>query len=137
MAGLLGGLWEFPSQIIPDGIDNSARTRKQEAQAFVRAFLGDHEARSAGKGIKRQDSMDKLRLRYVGELGSVPWLFSHLKLTMHVHLFELDAGHDQDGETIRSSDKKQARWASTKDVEEETMGTGMRQCWGLVSKAAR
>lgn len=71
-------------------------------------------------------------LAYAGELGSVPWVFSHLKLMMHVHLF-----HINDSDKIplaESADPR--RWASADSVEGENMGTGMRQCWKLVAGSA-
>lgn len=73
-----------------------------------------------------------LDLEYVGELGSVPWTFSHLKLTMHVHLFELNISDD----IPLAKDPRPRRWATSEAVEGETMGTGMRQCWKLVAEAA-
>lgn len=65
--------------------------------------------------------------KHMGELGSVPWLFSHLKLTMHVHLFRLG----ENGAECGIGDR--ARWSD--NVEGESMGTGMRKCWALVKDA--
>ena len=69
------------------------------------------------------------------DLGSVPWLFSHLKLTMHVFLFETIT---MGGETlVKQMEGRVAgceRW--TRDVEAESMGTGMRKCWALVQAAS-
>lgn len=103
--GLLAGLWEFPSSILPSN-DLAATKRKQLAK--------EHTEGLVGKGVK-----------YVADLGSVPWLFSHIKLTMHVYLFTLDEGGDVD--------EKEKRW--TEDVDGESMGTGMRKCWDLVKEA--
>lgn len=103
--GLLAGLWEFPSSILPTN-DLAPAKRKQLAK--------DHTSSLVGKDVK-----------YVADLGSVPWLFSHIKLTMHVYLFILDEGGDVDA--------KDKRW--TEDVDSESMGTGMRKCWDLVKDA--
>ncbi|CEJ82446.1 hypothetical protein VHEMI02508 [[Torrubiella] hemipterigena] len=103
--GLLAGLWEFPSSILPTN-DLAPAKRKQLAK--------DHTSSLVGKDVK-----------YVADLGSVPWLFSHIKLTMHVYLFTLDEGGDVDA--------KDKRW--TEDVDSESMGTGMRKCWDLVKDA--
>lgn len=102
--GLLAGLWEFPSHILENPNDMTAPKRKQEAKQHVARVLGNDQA------------------KYVADLGSVPWLFSHIKLTMHVHLFTLESGDGHIGNDDRWSD----------DVESESMGTGMRKCWELV-----
>ncbi|OHE91875.1 A/G-specific adenine glycosylase [Colletotrichum orchidophilum] len=121
--GLLAGLWELPSHTLPpagaatagSGNSNTATSRKKDAQGYVSGLI------SGGGGDKK-----KLKLRYAGELGSVPWLFSHLKLTMHVYLFEVDGSED-----LVSSHARH-RWATAEEVDEESMGTGMRKCWALV-----
>lgn len=102
--GLLAGLWELPSSTLPDGNDSKKSDRTQLASTYVKSLL---------------DQDDDCKHR--GEVGVVPWLFSHLKLTMHVHLF-----------VVKSEGQPPGRWASKKEVEEESMGTGMRKCWSLV-----
>ncbi|KAF3801567.1 Adenine DNA glycosylase [Colletotrichum gloeosporioides] len=109
--GLLAGLWEFPSHTLPAATSNTAASRKEDAQAYASELL------TSGK---------KVKMRHAGELGSVPWLFSHLKLTMHVHLFEVEGPGEYASSYARS------KWASVQEVEDESMGTGMRKCWALV-----
>ena len=107
--GLLAGLWEFPSKTV------SAAAKKPLRTKLATAHVGD-------LGVEQAT--------YVGDLGSVPWLFSHLKLTMHVHLFELP----EDCSDLPESTATE-RWATIDEVEEESMGTGMRKCWALVREA--
>lgn len=59
------------------------------------------------------------------DLGSVPWVFSHLKLTMHVHIFEVK---DDARPMVLApgQDAARCRWADAESVEQETMGTGSR-----------
>ncbi|KAK3320277.1 DNA glycosylase [Cercophora scortea] len=122
--GLLAGMWEFPSHTLPEQLNGktSAPARKSKAVAFVSGLASAEVGR---KGVK-----------HAGELGSVPWLFSHLKLTMHVHLFTLHDDGEGDVEMaladagIKTTGQ---RWASGEDVEQESMGTGMRKCWALVN----
>lgn len=116
--GLLAGLWEFPSQILQDGHQGTSKVRKQEAELYASRVLG----------LSPQDK----GLEHAGELGSVPWQFSHLKLTMHVHLFNLDGAAVPD-ETMLNAAQTPKRWSGT--VEDESMGTGMRKCWELVQDA--
>lgn len=108
--GLLAGLWEFPSHLLAEAKDNTAKSRKETAAKFVQELVG----KETGKGLK-----------HVGELGSIPWLFSHIKLTMHVHLFMLSDDTSSDLEIGERS-----RWSE--DVDSESMGTGMRKCWTMI-----
>ncbi|KAL7624760.1 Ras GTPase activating protein ira2 [Parahypoxylon ruwenzoriense] len=115
--GLLASLWELPSGVLSGSEDNSTpQTRKLDAERYVSTLVV--EARHKG-------------LRHAGELGCVPWLFSHLRLRMHVHLFELEGadGTEENGTGARS------RWSDPAAIDEESMGTGMRKCWTLVKEA--
>ncbi|KAG6270272.1 hypothetical protein E4U48_003902 [Claviceps purpurea] len=114
--GLLAGLWEFPSIPIPDAEPCSPRQRTERAKAFAISMLGLTDG--------------SVQIKHVGELGSVPWLFSHLKLTMHVHMFRMMSEGGIDAEGTESLARRPRRW--TADVEKESMGTGMRKCWDLV-----
>ncbi|KAM0189765.1 hypothetical protein ACHAPQ_003425 [Fusarium lateritium] len=114
--GLLAGLWEFPSYMLQDPKEgNTPAKRRSKALAYVSKLAGEH----GGKAPKP---------KYVEELGSVPWLFSHIKLTMHVHFFTLEDGNLADTKSLESS---RLRWATSEAVDEESMGTGMRKCWTL------
>ncbi|PWN35505.1 DNA glycosylase [Meira miltonrushii] len=112
--GLLAGMWEFPSNTLPDTNDSTSKDRKKRAVDFLKTILS--EGNLSEKPVAN------------GELGSVPWLFSHLKLTMHVYLFEIDES------TSALNGARNARWASHDEVEAESMGTGMRKCWSLVKE---
>ncbi|KAI0973178.1 DNA glycosylase [Xylaria arbuscula] len=118
--GLLAGLWEFPSWIVPEDDENTAKTRKRAAELHASAVLDP---------TLKSKSSTHPKLKYVGDLGSVPWLFSHLKLTMHVFLFELKCSDDE----FESLPDTNDRWSDA--VEDESMGTGMRKCWELVREA--
>ncbi|KAH6649216.1 DNA glycosylase [Chaetomium tenue] len=113
--GLLGGLWELPSQTLPPSNDSTAKTRKARATSYVAGVAG-------GKGSCSPP------LKHVAELGSVPWLFSHLKLTMHVHLFEMD------GVSPFAKLGPREQWISVHEIDAESMGTGMKKCWSLVKE---
>lgn len=120
--GLLAGLWEFPSHILESPkLASSAEARRKTATTFVSRQISEVVGRTPkGSG-----------LQYVKELGSVPWLFSHIKLTMHVQFFtfspEEKDGMDRAVTTLR--------WASSAEVERESMGSGMRKCWELVQES--
>ncbi|KAF3067276.1 A/G-specific adenine DNA glycosylase [Daldinia childiae] len=124
--GLLAGLWELPSYIVKDPQGGSAKTRKRDAEKFVQGLISE-----SVKARKR-----KTVVKHVDELGSVPWLFSHLKLTMHVHLFEfVDEGEDSDEDRLKEDGRTRSRWSDVEALDAESMGTGMRKCWALVKEA--
>lgn len=118
--GLLAGLWELPSYTLPASNNSTAKGRKTKAASYVTGMV----ARNA-----KDRSVLRSPIKHVGELGSVPWLFSHLRLTMHVHLFELvDVGNLSDLDAQR-------RWAHVEDIDKESMGTGMKKCWSIVKES--
>ncbi|KAI1382752.1 DNA glycosylase [Hypoxylon trugodes] len=119
--GLLAGLWELPSYILEDPQNSTLKTRKKDAEKYVVGVID--KARS--KGVKQ--------LKHVGEIGCVPWLFSHLKLTMHVHLFELGGGMNDN--EVGVDEGMKSRWADIDAIDAESMGTGMRKCWAVVKEA--
>lgn len=112
--GLLAGLWELPSTAPCEPGAMTAKTRAQAARSHAATLVA-----SSG-------------LEHVGELGSVPWLFSHIKLTMHVHLFVAARGSKCEL-TAHKASSQPRRWSQ--GVDAESMGTGMRRCWALVKDA--
>lgn len=120
--GLLAGLWEMPSHTLPSADSGKPAKRKGAAVGYLdRLYKAEH----AGMGEAP---------RHVRDLGAVPWLFSHLKLTMHVHLFTVSGGDE--GAKGCTDDGGVWRWADSEEVEGESMGTGMRKCWALVKEAS-
>lgn len=118
-------MWEFPSHILPGSNNSTISLRKKTAHDFVEGLFSLEDNSAA-------ECLQSLDLEYVGELGSVPWVFSHLKLAMHVHLFHL---HNAE-EMPLAEDPHLRRWAGPEAIEAETMGSGMRQCWKLIAEAA-
>ncbi|KAI1278530.1 DNA glycosylase [Xylaria sp. FL0933] len=118
--GLLAGLWEFPSWIVPEDYENTKTAYKRAAELYASAVFDP---------TLKSKSLTHPKLKFIGELGSVPWLFSHLKLTMHVFLFKLTC-LESEFNTLPNIDD---RWSNS--VEDESMGTGMRKCWELVREA--
>ncbi|KAH8896788.1 DNA glycosylase, partial [Thozetella sp. PMI_491] len=117
--GLLAGLWELPSQGMPQADWPKIKVRKAKALEYVSSLLG-----AGGRDLK-----------HLGEIGCVPWLFSHLKLTMHVHVFELEETKGEEAATPASkTGKPPSKWLSPEALDEESMGTGMRKCWALVKE---
>ena len=120
--GLLAGLWELPSYLLEsDKHRGDVRERRRSAQSFVTERL------RGSPGI-----------RYDGEIGTIPWVFSHLKLAMHVHVFTLDdgaGGGDVPPSLRRGIGEADGSFKWSDNVDGESMGTGMRKCWALVKRA--
>lgn len=115
--GLLAGLWELPSYILEDPKATTSSERKKIAHEYVKSLFN------------MDDQHDLPGLEYIGDLGSIPWLFSHIKLTMHAHFFKLHSAAEK-----AMAGGESSRW--TAKMEAESMGTGMRKCWDLVKCAA-
>ncbi|KAF4580813.1 A/G-specific adenine glycosylase [Ophiocordyceps camponoti-floridani] len=116
--GLLAGLWELPSVAVDPGTDPTRRGQL---------------ARTRAAGL-----VAGVELRHAGEMGSVPWAFSHLKLTMHVHGFVVVSEFVDEEEAEEEEEKEEEKEENGRDgsrwtarVEDESMGTGMRKCWAL------
>jgi A/G-specific adenine glycosylase len=117
--GLLAGLWELPSCPAQDMTAFASReAREATAVAFARDILGGKEKTAKSLATKSDR-----------ELGCVPWVFSHLKLAMHVQLIELQP----QASDLPSTPTR--RWVSAEELDAEAMGTGMRKCWEMVKTA--
>ncbi|OAA56200.1 DNA glycosylase [Niveomyces insectorum RCEF 264] len=147
--GLLAGLWQLPSHDLPVALSSKAARRK-EAEAFVKRWLSGGGC-SCGRGcvLTTKDGkgnetatcslqvckeLGAARLvaksMEIQELGSIPWLFSHIRQTMHVYLFVLPL----EGEMLPTP--ASCSWALPAEAENTySMGTGMRKCWSLVKEA--
>ncbi|CAK7240786.1 MAG: hypothetical protein STHCBS139747_002233 [Sporothrix thermara] len=133
--GLLASLWQLPSYDLPAAVDGAAARRK-EAEAFVARWLAE-AAGSAGSAGRKQKSRPVAVLKTAGvrQLGSIPWLFSHLKQTMHVYVFDMARVDDACSEAGLPTPPS-CCWASVAEADKTyTMGTGMRKCWDLVKEA--
>ncbi|KAF1949524.1 DNA glycosylase [Byssothecium circinans] len=112
--GLLASLWQFPQSTLPSS-SNTTASRKAAARNFL-------------DGIDAGGDVDFGEAQFVDELGSLVHVFSHLKLTMHVQRFRLDAGATK----AKISGSPARKWVAMEDMDGETLSTGMRRCWDLV-----
>ncbi|KAM0454461.1 hypothetical protein ACHAPV_008331 [Trichoderma viride] len=115
LKGLLAGLWEFPSKLLETSAKTDKRKREQLSLEYVSGLL---HGTKAGK---------KPKVSYKGELGSIDWQFTHIKLTMHVHLFTVE----EDAMVTEDNEEQPRQWVADVDAF-ESMGTGMRKCWDMV-----
>jgi A/G-specific adenine glycosylase len=64
-----------------------------------------------------------------------PWVhvFTHLKLTMHAYQYRI--ADDAEGIELACKGPPARRWVDTGAMDDETLSTGMRKCWELISKS--
>ncbi len=138
--GLLASMWQFPSLTISTTPAGPSDTCQEVFPSTPIPKLIDTFVSSlVGSGAKEKE-----------KVGSITHIFSHLNLTMHVYRVVIeDAANDTskgvNGAKRKKSDEEEAeknknfgsklgdkasrRWADAIEVEAETMGTGMRNCW--------
>ncbi|CAK7265091.1 hypothetical protein SEPCBS57363_001411 [Sporothrix epigloea] len=127
--GLLASLWQLPSYDLPSALGTTA-ARRREAEAFVARWLTD-----AGDGKQKGPPVASLKTLGNKQLGSIPWLFSHVRQTMHVYLFDM-AMDDNACSMVSLPTPASCCWVSVSEADTTyTMGTGMRKCWHLVKDA--
>jgi A/G-specific adenine glycosylase len=116
--GLLASLWQFPQNTLSDTMD-TPESRKISAQKW----LSDLGIANLSNAI------------HITELGTLVHIFSHLKLTMHVQHFRLEADKAKLYLKTESDlhDTQARRWVEATAMGDETLSTGMRRCWALVS----
>ncbi|CBQ68572.1 related to A/G-specific adenine DNA glycosylase [Sporisorium reilianum SRZ2] len=141
-SGLLASMWQFPSLTL----STTGTASEDSEQVFPSTpipKLIDTFIASLIDPKATVETKDKV--------GSITHIFSHLHLTMHVYSISLSATADArlDKKQTKSTSKKDQqeaagknnnfgsklgdtavrRWADADEVEAETMGTGMRNCW--------
>jgi len=72
--------------------------------------------------------------QHITELDSLLHVFTHIKLTMHVHLFRISLDVDGGPAVLSSASTAPSsrKWVATESMDDETLSTGMRRCWDLV-----
>lgn len=78
--------------------------------------------------------IDMSQAYYVASLPPLVHVFTHLKLTMHAYQFRIDA--DSNSESFKPTCKgpPTRKWVDGASMDDETLSTGMRRCWELLSK---
>jgi A/G-specific adenine glycosylase len=71
---------------------------------------------------------------YVAKHPPLVHVFTHLKLTMYAYQYRIDVDNAADVE-LTCKDPPARKWVNAGDMDDETLSTGMRKCWELVSNA--
>ncbi|KAF1934705.1 DNA glycosylase [Clathrospora elynae] len=118
--GLLASLWQFPQSPLSASQTTSSQ-RKTSAQKHV-----------TGLGIR---DADMSKADYVASFPPLVHVFTHLKLTMHAYQYRITADDAEDVELTYKGPPAR-RWVDTESMDNETLSTGMRKCWELISKSS-
>jgi A/G-specific adenine glycosylase len=74
------------------------------------------------------------KARYVACYPPLVHVFTHLKLTMHAYQYRIDADNVGDME-LTCKGPPIRKWVDSENMHAETLSTGMRKCWDLVSNS--
>jgi A/G-specific adenine glycosylase len=77
--------------------------------------------------------VDMGNTRFVASYPPLVHVFTHLKLTMHAYQYRI--ADDAEYIKLACEGLPARRWVDTKAMDDETLSTGMRKCWDLVSKS--
>ncbi|KAG9195255.1 A/G-specific adenine glycosylase [Alternaria panax] len=117
--GLLASLWQFPQSPLTAS-QKTPQQRKMSAQQYISCL-------DAG-------ATDMSKARYVASFPPLVHVFTHLKLTMHAYQYRIDADNAGDIE-LTCKGLPTRKWVDSESMDKETLSTGMRKCWDLVSKS--
>ncbi|PWN49047.1 DNA glycosylase [Violaceomyces palustris] len=103
----------------------NAKEKKTSSIRFVQDLI--HRLEGGGrKGVSKKTSVKE---PVVDDLGSLVHNFSHLRLVMNVYHFSWGEAPSREAETLGGGGK--VVWIQEDKVKEQSMGTGMMNCWSL------
>ncbi|KAK3401344.1 DNA glycosylase [Sordaria brevicollis] len=136
--GLLAGMWELPSHTLPadsSWTDESMTSQQRMDKVFMVLWKVLQEVGIGTFGSRywyTTGEEEAPGTPGASGLGTVPWTFSHFKLSMHVWAFDIIEGELVPGYMAATG----KRWATVEEIDRENMGTGMKKCWQLVKERA-
>jgi len=83
-------------------------------------------------GLGAGAAIDMSKARYVAHFPPLVHVFTHLKLTMHAYQYRVDADEAENVD-LECSGPCARKWVEAAAMGDETLSTGMRKCWELVS----
>ncbi|KAI4643370.1 uncharacterized protein J4E78_009839 [Alternaria triticimaculans] len=117
--GLLASLWQFPQNTL-----TASHKTPQQRKTSAQQYISDLDAGAA----------DMSKARFVASFPPLVHVFSHLRLTMHTYQYRIDADKAGDIE-LTCKGPPTRKWVDSKAMDNETLSTGMRKCWDLVSES--
>jgi A/G-specific adenine glycosylase len=132
--GLLAGLDEFPSVVMPeDSLSSSARLSSSvELLSELLVLPEDFH-------LKAVKDFTAVSVTTTKELGSIKHIYSHINATFHCRHVVLTSG-SVEGEgkppRIRKENRERCKWISREDVDSANISTGAVKVWKLVTEGA-
>ena len=71
----------------------------------------------------------------VAQFPPLVHVFTHLKLTMHAYQYKIVAAEMAEKTALACKGSSARRWVDKYAMDDETLSTGMRKCWELISKS--
>ncbi|EOA87683.1 uncharacterized protein SETTUDRAFT_108927 [Exserohilum turcica Et28A] len=102
----------------------ASQTTSQQRKTFAQQYVAGLDPGKTNMG----------QARHVSSFAPLVHVFTHLKLTMHAHHFRIDADNALDFEPLCKGPPTR-KWVDGASMDDETLSTGMRKCWLLVSGA--
>ena len=153
--GLLAGLWEFPSVVMPTVEKEAAAATAEDRAAAVQALVdslsipglsshtepgGESKSRGDARATNHKESRDNTTSIGPRSVGQVVHVFSHIRQTMAVeHLvvtLEGEAVENGGGEGSKG-DSPEWRWVQSSDMEAAGLTSGVRKVYDLVLKGGK
>lgn len=128
--GLLASLWEFPTLTLAAHSSHDDDDDDDEKSKVRSPSYSKQAAEFVQKLLKSPQSG---RVEHLGHVGTLTHVFSHLKLEMNVHQFSISAGEDGEATTTALAGKAKRKWCTAEEVDEASVGTGMKRCWELLT----
>lgn len=131
-SGLLANMWQFPALTLSTTTSEGKRTEEFPTSPIPERVIARFIDHVYGD-VVGYESTEKV--------GSIKHIFSHLELTMHVYKVQMQGSHGKGSWTrdgpykddknfgCRLRERATMKWVTRKELEAETMGTGMRNAW--------
>lgn len=128
ITGLLAGLDEFPSVILPDQ-DTTTSSRNTLVKNSLQELLNIPPKLRLKDGHNHENSLEVLSY---AENGSVKHIYSHINATFHASHLVLKS----DKPPAIIGDTARCRWVPKTAVEEANISTGTMKVWNLLFSSA-
>lgn len=131
--GLLAGLDEFPSVVMPE--DSSSAPGRLASSVDLLNELLEMPNDFHIKAVKDFTAVSVTRTT---DLGSIKHIYSHINATFHCrHVVLTSGGMDESKPPqIRKENRERCKWISREDVDSANISTGAVKIWKLVTDGA-
>lgn len=129
--GLLAGLDEFPSVVMPE--DSSTASARLTSSVELLNELLELPDDFHLKAIKDFTSVS---ITSTNDLGSIKHIYSHINATFHCRHVVLTSGSAEAGKPprIRKANRERCKWIGREEVDSANISTGAVKIWKLVTE---